>query len=467
MVSFTEKQIVTLFREEVKPALGCTEVGAISLASSVAFMALNDKTPNYLSSSTNESQREVNVDDIKKITITLDRNVFKNANAVDVPVSSDYYSEPLNGIKDAVLAGLFCSADNIKNKESSLTILKNLEVKNIDRIKKLKDRLPIEIKVSEGDNVPALFINVQITADKDGHQITGSSEIKNSHNNVTLLSNEQRDLYKNYEETIMASGFKEKDIVPELTIHDFIGICEQLPTDVITLIKQSITMNKELSEIGRTRQYGLGLSHILQDLVNKNVMSDDIFSKVKIATTSASDARMGGSDRPAMSVAGSGNQGIIASLPIITYAEKSANYNEEKLIRALAFSYLLTIYSTRHSEDLSAFCGCGIKAGIGATGGLTYYLGGTESNIAYAINNMAATIPGMICDGAKGGCSQKLDIATVAVLQSSLIATNGYETHPGGIVDQAAEQTIKNIGLISRTLIDTDKKMVNDILIRK
>lgn len=463
-----EKEIINLFKQEVKPALGCTEVGAISLAASLAFMSLNDKAPNYLSLDTNESQREININNIKNITITLDRNVFKNANAVDVPISSDYSLQPLNGIKDAVLAGLFCSADSIKDRESSLTILKNLKVQDIDQIKELKNRIPISIKVSEADNASALSIKVHIDAtDKDGNQLIGLSEIKDSHNNIILLSNEQRTLYKKNKEVSNSGALKEKDIVPELTIRDFLSICENLPEEVVALIDQSITVNKELSEIGRTRMYGMGLSHILQDLVNKKIISDDIFSKVKIATTSASDARMGGSDRPAMSVAGSGNQGIIASLPIITYAEKSTNYNKEKLIKALAFSYLLTIYSTRHSEELSAFCGCGIKAGIGATGGLTYYLGGTEKTITYAINNMAATIPGMICDGAKGGCSQKLDVAATVALQSSLIAIHGYKTYPGGIVDIRAEETIKNIGLISHTLIDTDKTMVNDILVRK
>jgi L-cysteine desulfidase len=214
--------------------------------------------------------------------------------------------------------------------------------------------------------------------------------------------------------------------------------------------------------------------------VDKGYLGDDLITSAQIMVASAVDARMGGFDYPVMSCAGSGNQGVIASLPIIAVAQKggydikgllekrqSGQMSGEdekrfsKLAKALALSNLITCYVTYHTKYLSALCGCAVKAGIGATAGIAYFLTESADKVEMAIQNMVGDITGLLCDGAKEGCSLKLTTAASAAIQSALLAMKGIRVPlDNGIVAEKVEDTIRNLGRVCQSMTEADAEVV-------
>ena len=177
-------------------------------------------------------------------------------------------------------------------------------------------------------------------------------------------------------------------------------------------------MNKEMAKAGISSKYSKALS---RGISNKDMNYKDY---AKFLTATASYARMTGYPLPVMSCAGSGNHGITAILPVVAVGEKK-QLDEEKIIRAVTLSLLVTIYVKSYTGVLSPVCGCGVAAGVGASAGIAYLLDGNLEQIQGAIKNMIGTLAGIICDGGKPGCAFKLSISTDAAIESALIAFNG------------------------------------------
>ena len=185
-----------------------------------------------------------------------------------------------------------------------------------------------------------------------------------------------------------------------------------------------------------------------------------------IATAGACDVRMDGAKLAVMSNSGSGNQGIAATLPVLSYAEE-IGADEQTLIRALVLSNLAVIYIKQHLGRLSALCGC-VVASTGSSCGITYLMGGTYEQITFATKNMIGNITGMICDGAKPSCSLKITSGTSTALLSAVMAIeNGMVSKQEGIVDEDVDQTIRNMAKIGKEgMLETDK-VVLDIMTNK
>ena len=129
-------------------------------------------------------------------------------------------------------------------------------------------------------------------------------------------------------------------------------------------------MNKKMAEAGIASEYGKVFSE------GKKVEEMDYKDYAKYLTSIASYARMTGHPLPVMSCAGSGNHGLTAILPVVAVGEKKA-VNEEKLIRGVALSLLITVYVKSYTGTLTPVCGCGVAAGVGASAGIVYIMGGS------------------------------------------------------------------------------------------
>ena len=275
-----------------------------------------------------------------------------------------------------------------------------------------------------------------------------------------------------------------QDSLRKMKISQIVAAIETLPEDAAQKMLEMIEMNTAISEEGLRETKGLGIGAALSNLVSEGYLSDDLISLAQIMTASAADTRMGGFDYPVMSCAGSGNQGITASLPLIAVAQKSGydvkallqqkrsgqmSAEDEKklskLVRALALSNIITCYVTYHTRYLSALCGCAVKAGLGATAGIAYLLTESADNVEMAIQNMAGSIPGLICDGGKEGCSLKLIASASIAIQSALLAIKGIQVpSDNGIVAEKVEDTIQNIGRICQAMIATDAEVTRIML---
>ncbi|GAH43212.1 unnamed protein product, partial [marine sediment metagenome] len=224
-------------------------------------------------------------------------------------------------------------------------------------------------------------------------------------------------------------------------------------------LRKTIIINKQLTKEGRGKQYGIGIVKALEGLIQNGMLSNDLITNIKLEVASGVEARMGGAPERAMTTSGSGNMGITATIPIIVAAEW-LNIDKDRLLKSILLSHIVTRIVSDYVGDLSALCGAFNKAAIGAAAGLAYLLGGKEGEINNAINAVTSNIAGVICDGAKYGCTLKAMTAAGIAIESALMSVNGIKIPPNGIVDEKPKDTMKNIGMISHSMVQTDTTIV-------
>jgi L-cysteine desulfidase len=240
------------------------------------------------------------------------------------------------------------------------------------------------------------------------------------------------------------------------SFQDLIQAVEDLPPSVVALLRKTIDLNKGVAEIGLAQPLGLGIgfhqSHDEESL--------DMKHSVSSSAAAGSDARMSGYPLEVMSSAGSGNQGIVATLPVVAYCDQ-CDVEEDRLLRALALSHLVTMYVTTHVGALSALCGAANKAGIGAACGITYAMGGEVADICRAVKIAVASTSGLVCDGAKPSCALKVISSSEMALRAASLAMKKVQVcDADGVVDNTAEQTIQNLARLGRSMTAVDDEIV-------
>lgn len=471
-----------LFEIEIEPALGCTEPTAIGYATSLAYNAILGRVPKWLVGKipikyiTDIQAKDI---EISSIEITLDRGMFKNATAIKIPKSGGQ-----KGIDIAAAMGVFCFPEGEREEMALFKTLQSEDLEVKELAGKVKAKLVEGWETSKDIDIKAVIAAKHKQLPTRG--IKGIAKIEKAHSNVVLIDiydslGKVKELPFEMKPKVEKRGFTVKDSLKRMKISEIVNAVEMLPEDAIKKMMEMMEMNIAVSEKGLQEGIkGLGIGTTLRDLVNEGYLGDDLITSAQIMAASAADTRMGGFDYQVMICAGSGNQGITASLPIVAVAQKngydvkrlleekrSGQMSDEdekrlsKLVKALALSNLITCYVTYHTKYLSALCGCAVKAGIGAAAGVAYFLSGSSDKVEMAIQNMAGNITGLICDGAKEGCSLKLATAASAAIQSALLATKGIRVpSDNGIVAQKVEDTIRNLGRLCQAMITTDAEVV-------
>ena len=421
--------IVELMQREIKPALGCTEPTAVALACGKARETLN-AIPT-------------------KATIFVSGNIYKNALGVGIPGTG------LIGLPIAAALGL-------TGGESSdcLEILKDISAEHMQLAQKLVNNKVITIQVKE--NVHKLYVEVNIEHGKDSVMV----KISHKHNHFAFIKRNSEILVDDF--LIDEDNDSNTSQSYHLSIDTILSFIESVDPKNLEFFNQAIEMNLAIANEGLEKNYGLRVGKNIQDS-NKGIASNTVQSMRDYAlmlTTAASDARMGGSILPVMSNTGSGNQGLTASLPIIAYGEKLKS-SKSDLLKALALGHLLPIHMKKQLGPLSALCGV-LLAATGAACGMVLLQGGDNLAIKRAIKHMAANITGMLCDGAKPGCSLKVHSGITAAIQASELALNtDIEALPDGIIDSDVEKTILNIALIGSNGLSATDKMIIDMMQNK
>ncbi|MBA7540627.1 hypothetical protein ES705_32926 [subsurface metagenome] len=420
------EDLVKVLKKEMKPALGITELGAIALACSKAYRAIGGNLQN--------------------IDIVTDPGIFKNGFSCVVPGTREM------GNEIAAILGVLVGVPELE-----LEVLRNVKSEDIVKAKKLRDEGIAKVSVKRG--IKEIFIDATVTTNKG----VGRAVIKRRHTNIVLIEVNGEIQYDSEKEE------KEREKEPILNnfkLTDFVRFVNEVPFEDIKFTLEAVKMNKELGQAGM-KKTGMGTGVAMSKLIKEHKISGDIRSYAQMLTAIAVDARLGGVQKPAMSISGSGAHGIIASMPLTAVAERM-EIGEEELARAIALTYLITIYIKEYSGKLSAFCGCAVAAGTGASAGIVYLLGGNEKQIEYAINNMAANITGIICDGGNFGCSLKAITGAGAAVISALFAIENVIIPKGsGIVGKTVEETMMNMGKIALPgMIQTDDVILDIMLAR-
>jgi len=431
-----EFRVKDVLRAEVAPALGCTEPVAIALAAAAAASLIPGEP-------------------ISAIEIWVDPNIYKNGIAVAIPGTKG-----LNGLDLAGALGAL-GGDPARRLEVLATIDESV-VRNarelLDRkkvsVNLLKDRQGIYVKTIVRSNTTA-----------------AEAVIESLHDNIVSLKvNERAVLDSVLLATGKNGGEKSKLITVEawlkkLNLADLVELLDDLDEDDFIFLEEGVQYNMRLAEYGLKHGSGLGIGKALERLVRQGLIKRDMVVASRLLTAAASDARMAGVSLPAMSSAGSGNHGLTAILPI--WAVKDyIECDRQVILEAIGISHIITAYVKAHTGRLSAVCGCSVAAGAGATAGVTHLLGGTLHHMAGAITNLTEDLAGVICDGAKAGCSLKLATAAGTAVQAALFALQGVRVQStDGIIAASAEKTMQNIGLLStQGMIETDRTILKIML---
>jgi len=255
---------------------------------------------------------------------------------------------------------------------------------------------------------------------------------------------------------------KDKGILTKYTLDKLIEKVLSLPSSSLEFLLEGIRLNIDMAKAGLTMEGGMSIGNSWKSLYDKGLLGADLNNEISCYTAAACDARMNGVQLPVMSCSGSGNHGLVATIPIARAAEKLKSSREE-VINALAISHLVTIYIKEYTGRLSPVCGCGVAAGAGASAGLAFLLGGDMSDIDRAIVNIVSCLAGMICDGGKVGCALKLCASAGMAWQCALLAREGVGVPPGnGIVASNLQDTLKNLGRVSQEgMAQVDRSVIS------
>ncbi|MBF0302163.1 MAG: serine dehydratase subunit alpha family protein [Desulfamplus sp.] len=453
-MEYTVKDILQL---EVSPALGCTEPTAIAFGAAAAVSLLSFKggfsNPSLKGGFSNRGC-------IDFIELWLDPNIFKNGLAVAIPGTGG-----LSGIELASAIGAIAGDPLLR-----MEVLLNITDDDVKRASQLVSSG--KVKVNLLDNHRGLYVKTAVQSGKD----TAVSTIEVLHDNITNLELNgsiiaEHPIYNNDKTSNKDSRHKRGNAVElekelkEITIQEVIALAEKFDSDDLDFIEQGIEMNMALAIYGLEHDCGLQVGATLKKLSDKGLIAKDMIHTARFLTAAAGDARMSGARLPAMSSAGSGNHGLTAIIPVKAVADHiKAERNE--LCKAVGLSHIVTACIKAHTGRLAAICACSVAAGAGAAAGITYLLGGTSEQIAWAIENIIEDLAGVICDGAKNSCALKLDTAAGTAVKAALFAINGLNVKTtDGIVGETPERTIRNIGILSsQGMAETDKVILKIML---
>ena len=442
----THAEIIGLIKQEVKPALGCTEPIAVALAVAKAAEIISENCPCC-------GSWRMKAD--FKLDVAVSGNILKNGMGVGIPGTG------MVGLPVAAALGAVCG-----NSSLGLEVLKGLTPEAVARAKELVAKGFVHISVADTEHL--LYVKATVTVDDN---TVASAEV-DPHAYAVIEDDHDRIVETSFADKILMSSESAAGLPAEasespydLTVQSIWNFAREAPYEDIAFILEDRTLNLALAEEGLRGNYGLQVGKAIREN-QKEVFGDDFMSYAMGMTAAASDARMAGSTLPAMSNSGSGNQGITVSMPVIAYALKY-KVPDEKLARALILSNLVAIHIKHFLGKLSALCGC-VVASTGSSCGIVYLEGGGYEQVCAAIKNMAGNITGMVCDGAKVGCAMKVASGVSCAVQSAVLALRGTcIPSTDGIIEDDVEKTIRNIGSIGSAGMKATDRMILEIMLCK
>lgn len=418
--------LIELLKSEVKPALGCTEPVAVALAVAKA--------------------REVLGGECLECTIEVSANIYKNGMGVGIPGSNGKI-----GLEIAAAMGLLGGDSKL-----GLAVLESVEESQIDEAQRMVDEGFIKISpIKEGDRI---FTRAVLK----GENSIAEAVISTKHDNFVLVKKDNQVILNTCMSNITGSASSQNESpVVKLTIKELIQLVEELELRDIEFLLEGIEMNRKMADKGLSQRLGAGVGYSLKLAIEDGFISADLINMAMTITAAASDARMSGVKMSVMSSNGSGNHGLTAILPIAAYNDKYPQ-SDEKLAKALAISHLVISYVKNYTGRLSAVCGCGVAAAVGAAAGITWLMELGYDAVEGAMSNVIANLSGMICDGAKAGCAYKLSTAAAAAMQSAINVKYGSIVPKlNGIVGETVEESIRNLGEVS----DRGMRVTDDVIV--
>ena len=409
---------INVLKEELIPAMGCTEPIAIAYAGAIAREHLGCLP--------------------ERVEIEVSGNIIKNVKSVIVPNTGG-----LRGIEVAAAAGIV-AGDAAKE----LKVISEVSTEAVAVIHKFLESTPITVNFSDSKKI----FDIMITVYGNGH--SAYVRICEFHTNIVEIREDDKYVLQKDIAVEDSLGFTDRGFMNVQEIIEFADTARI--EDVKDILDLQIECNVNISEEGLAGDYGANIGKVLL----KTYGTDDVKIRAKAKAAAGSDARMNGCEMPVVINSGSGNQGITASIPVIEYA-KELGVSDEKRYRALLVSNLITIHLKSGIGRLSAYCGA-VSAGCASGAGIAYLYGGGVDEVSHTIVNSLAITSGIICDGAKASCAAKIATAIDACILVYNMYKEGQQFYGGdGIVSKGVENTIKNVGQLAKEgMATTDQEIL-------
>ena len=418
---FLYQQYINILREELRPAMGCTEPIAMAYAAAKARQTLGEMP--------------------EKIRLFVSGNIIKNVKSVVVPNTGG-----LHGMAAAICAGIVAG-----DADRELQVISSVPTETHAEIKADMDGVDLDIQPAYSDLV--FDIDLFVYAKDNCVRL----RIANHHTNIVLIERNGEILLE-----LPVTESSEDHLTDKtcLTIERIVEFADCLDVeDIRSCVGEQIRCNMEIAEEGLRGDWGANIGTVIL-----RRQGGDLAKRASAYAAAGSDARMSGCEKPVMIVSGSGNQGITASVPVVVYARETGA-SEEQLLKAVAVSNLVTIHQKTGIGRLSAYCGA-ISAGCGAGAGIAYLNGGDAHAIAHTVVNAIAILSGTICDGAKPSCAAKIASAVDAGILGYHMYLEGQQFYGGdGIVTKGVDNTVYNVGKLAREgMRQTDRTILEIML---
>lgn len=418
------RDYVNILKEELVPAMGCTEPIAIAYAAAVARRTLGRPA--------------------RRVEVEASGNIIKNVKSVFVPNTGG-----LRGIPAAAAAGIAAG-----NPDLELEVLSQIGEAEQTAIRQYLEKTPITVKLAAS---PFIFdITIRAWAEEESALV----RIVNYHTNIVRIEKNGQVLKEVEAQAAAEEGLTDKAVLSVEGILEFARECRL--SDVEEVIDRQVRYNTAIAQEGLRGDYGANIGQVLLDTYGQ-----DVKIRAKAMAAAGSDARMNGCGLPVVIVSGSGNQGLTASLPVVEYA-KELGVDRETMLRAVMVSDLITIHLKAEIGRLSAYCGA-VSAGCGSGAGIAWLYGREKDpasllkDVSHTIVNALAVDSGIVCDGAKASCAAKIASAVDAGLLGFYMYQKGQQFRGGdGIISKGVEETIRNIGLLAtQGMRETDREILD------
>lgn len=419
------QHLLKLVRKEVYPAVGCNEPLMVALACAKA--------------------REVLGEMPEKVSARLSGHILKFALGAGIPGTGG-----MIGIQPAMALGTL-----VGKTDQGLDVLKEITPEDCERAKVFINEKRCVVLQSR-TTFETVYTDVLAEAGEHQARVIFAKDFTHvvyiKKDGVHLLD-ERNTLAKEHD----------RNHESELNIEKIYEFATKCPLDELQFLLKGAKMNQAVAQCAfePDANYGLNLGKMLKGSFQERMLGVSAMPRVVCYTTAAVDVRMSGKPVPVMTNSGSGNQGIVATVPVLIFAEET-QCTEAKLIRALALSHLVNIYIRQILGKLSAHCGC-VLAATGSACGIAYLMGADYQQITYAVKNQIAGTTGMICDGCKPSCVLKLASATSSAFQSAMMAMeNICVASTDGIIEDDVDKSLENMASIGRdAMLEMDNVVLN------
>ena len=417
-------QWINLLKQDVVPALGCTEPVCVALCAAYAAARFSGE--------------------IRSITVYTNAGIYKNGMSAGIPNCTRV------GLPWAAAIGA-----GLKNPEKGLRLLEDLTQEILDGAAALVETG--KVSVSMDPAVSGLYVSCTLLGDDE----SVTAVIRDAHTNLVRLEKNGTVLLDAQSSGQTGSAATDIDTLKSMTVAQLRAMVDSASEEELAFLWDGVEMNEALAAYSETNPLGVGIGDTLRSQIGSQIFANDLLGRILLKAASAAESRLDGCPLPTMSSSGAGTKGLVVILPVSETA-KALQASKTHTLRALAFAHLVNRYINAWIGKLSPMCSCVMASSTAASAAITYLLGGTDAQIGYAIRNMSGTVTGMICDGGKVGCSLKVATGSAAAFLCAITAVRDAALRTtDGICAETPEQCIRNMARIGiRGMAQTDSEIL-------